>query len=57
MSTANKVAVIAGGTGGTGGLGEIISTKMADAGYVMVVTYSPANKTADKWLQAMKAKG
>ncbi len=51
---ANKVAVI---TGGMGGLGEIISTKMADAGYVVVVTYSPSNKNADKWLQAMKAKG
>ena len=27
-------------TGGMGGLGETISTKMADAGYRVVVTYS-----------------
>jgi acetoacetyl-CoA reductase len=32
-------------TGGMGGLGETISTKMADAGYRVVVTYSPGNKT------------
>ena len=51
---ANKVAII---TGGMGGLGEIISTKMADAGYVVVVTYSPSNKSADAWLAGMKAKG
>ena len=31
-------------TGGMGGLGESISTKMADAGYKVVVTYSPGNK-------------
>ena len=31
-------------TGGMGGLGETISTKMADAGYRVVVTYSPGNK-------------
>ncbi len=51
---ANKVAVI---TGGMGGLGETISTKMADAGYIVVVTYSPSNKSADKWLEGMKARG
>jgi len=51
---ANKVAVI---TGGMGGLGETISTKMADAGYIVVVTYSPSNKSADKWLERMKARG
>ena len=44
-------------TGGMGGLGETISTKMADAGYRVVVTYSPGNKTSDEWLAAMKAKG
>ena len=49
-----RVALI---TGGMGGLGETISTKMADAGYKVVVTYSPSNKTADKWLAQMKAKG
>src|SRR5262245_7748544 len=49
-----RVALI---TGGMGGLGETISLKMADAGYRVAVTYSPANKTSDKWLAEMKAKG
>jgi acetoacetyl-CoA reductase len=49
-----RVAVI---TGGMGGLGETISTKMADADYRVVVTYSPSNKTSDKWLAAMQQKG
>jgi acetoacetyl-CoA reductase len=49
-----RVAVI---TGGMGGLGETISTKMADADYRVVVTYSPSNKTCDKWLAAMQEKG
>jgi acetoacetyl-CoA reductase len=49
-----RVALI---TGGMGGLGETISTKMADAGYTVAVTYSPSNKTRDKWLADMKAKG
>ena len=44
-------------TGGMGGLGETISTKMADAGYRVVVTYSPGNKTHGEWLAAMKASG
>ena len=48
-----RVAVV---TGGMGGLGETISTKMADAGYQVVVTYSPSNTTSDKWLSGMKAK-
>ena len=42
-----RIALI---TGGMGGLGETISTKMADAGYKVSVTYSPSNKTADRWL-------
>lgn len=50
----SRVAVV---TGGMGGLGETISTKMADAGYQVVVTYSPSNKTAEKWLSDQKAKG
>ena len=33
-------------TGGMGGLGETICTKMADAGYRVVVTYSPGNTDA-----------
>ena len=49
-----RVALI---TGGMGGLGETISLKMADAGYRVAVTYSPSNKTADKWRADMKAKG
>jgi len=40
-----------------GGLGETISTKMADAGYRVAVTYSPSNKTADKWVAEMKTRG
>ena len=35
-----KIAVV---TGGMGGLGETITTKMADADYKVVVTYSPGN--------------
>ena len=49
-----RIALI---TGGMGGLGETISTKMADAGYRVVVTYSPSNTTAEKWRADMKAKG
>ena len=44
-------------TGGMGGLGETISTKMADAGYKVVVTYSPGNKTHAEWTAGMKGKG
>ena len=51
---ASRTALI---TGGMGGLGETISTKMHDQGYRVVVTYSPANKTSDKWLADMKTRG
>jgi acetoacetyl-CoA reductase len=51
---AERIALV---TGGMGGLGETISTKMADAGYRVVVTYSRTNKTADKWLADMKGRG
>jgi acetoacetyl-CoA reductase len=44
-------------TGGMGGLGETISTKMADAGYRVAVTYSPSNKVVDQWTGAMKSRG
>jgi NAD(P)-dependent dehydrogenase (short-subunit alcohol dehydrogenase family) len=44
-------------TGGMGGLGETISTKMADAGYKVVVTYSPGNKAHGEWVSSMKGKG
>jgi len=51
---AKKVAVV---TGGMGGLGESITTKMADAGYRVVVTYSPSNSKYKSWLDEMKGKG
>ena len=49
-----RIAVV---TGGMGGLGESISTKMADAGYKVVVTYSPSNTKYKAWLDEMKAQG
>ena len=49
-----RVALI---TGGMGGLGETISTKMADAGYRVAVTYSPSNKGASAWVEQMKSRG
>ena len=51
---AKRIALI---TGGMGGLGETISTKMHEAGYTVVVTYSPGNKTATEWLANMKERG
>jgi len=44
-------------TGGMGGLGETISTKMVDAGYKVVVTYSPSNAKSAEWVAGMKANG
>ena len=44
-------------TGGMGGLGETISTKIADAGYKVVVTYSPGNTKHGEWLTDMKQRG
>ena len=44
-------------TGGMGGLGETISTKMADAGYRVVVTYSPGNTSTTSGSPNMKANG
>ena len=49
-----KIAMV---TGGMGGLGESISTKMADAGYKVVVTYSPSNTKWKGWIDEMKGKG
>ena len=49
-----RVALI---TGGMGGLGETISTKMADAGYKVVVTYSPGNSKYGEWVAHMKSRG
>ena len=50
----HRIAVV---TGGMGGLGESISTKMADAGYKVVVTYSPQNTKYKSWLDEMKSQG
>ena len=47
-----RVALI---TGGMGGLGETIATKMVDAGYKVVVTYSPGNTKHKEWVAGMKA--
>jgi acetoacetyl-CoA reductase len=44
-------------TGGMGGLGETISTKMADAGYRLAVTYSPGNTKHAEWVAEMKSRG
>jgi acetoacetyl-CoA reductase len=51
---AQKVVLV---TGGMGGLGETISTKMADAGYKVVVTYSPGNTKHAEWVADMKKRG
>jgi acetoacetyl-CoA reductase len=40
-----------------GGLGEAISIRLHDAGYRVIVTYSPSNKGADEWLAAMEKAG
>ncbi len=53
MAAKQKVVLV---TGGMGGLGETISTKMADAGYKVVVTYSPGNTKYTQWLADMKAR-
>jgi acetoacetyl-CoA reductase len=46
-----RVALV---TGGMGGLGETIATKMFDAGYRVVVTYSPGNTKHREWVAGMK---
>ena len=54
MAAKQRVVMV---TGGMGGLGETISTKMADAGYKVVVTYSPGNSKYKEWLADMKTRG
>jgi len=44
-------------TGGMGGIGEAISVKLHDAGYMVAVTYSPSNTGADNWLARMETEG
>jgi acetoacetyl-CoA reductase len=51
---AKRIALV---TGGMGGLGEAISTKLHDAGYQVVVTYSPGNTKVDSWLKEQQSKG
>ena len=51
-SATKRIAVV---TGGMGGLGEAISMKLHDAGYAVVVTYSPGNTGADDWLARMES--
>ena len=55
MTAAKQRVVLV--TGGMGGLGETISTKMVDAGYKVVVTYSPSNTKSAEWVAGMKANG
>jgi acetoacetyl-CoA reductase len=54
MTNQQRVVMV---TGGMGGLGETISTKMVDAGYKVVVTYSPGNTKHGEWIAQMKANG
>ncbi|RQX78891.1 acetoacetyl-CoA reductase [Burkholderia anthina] len=49
-----RIAVV---TGGMGGLGEAVSIRLNDAGHRVVVTYSPNNAGADRWLTEMHAAG
>ena len=44
-------------TGGMGGLGETITTKMADAGYKVAVTFSPGNTKYAEWVADMMLRG
>ena len=55
MATGKQKVVLV--TGGMGGLGESISTKMADASYRVVVTYSPGNTKHGEWVAKMKQGG
>ena len=57
MTDPNKSGRVVLVTGGMGGLGETISTKMADAGYRVVVTYSPGNNKHVEWVADMKKNG
>ncbi|MFM0024942.1 acetoacetyl-CoA reductase [Paraburkholderia madseniana] len=49
-----RIAVV---TGGMGGLGEVISTKLHDAGYAVVVTHSTINTGSADWLAGMESQG
>ncbi|WP_042880858.1 acetoacetyl-CoA reductase [Cupriavidus necator] len=49
-----KVAVV---TGGMGGIGETISVRLHDAGYMVAVTHSPGNSGVASWLGRMEESG
>jgi acetoacetyl-CoA reductase len=51
---AQRVALV---TGGMGGIGEAISTRLADNGYKVAVTYSPGSAKAQKWQEELRARG
>lgn len=51
---AKQIAVV---TGGMGGIGEAISIQLHDAGYAVVVTFSPDNTGANEWLRRMETQG
>ncbi len=53
MPGTQRIAIV---TGGMGGLGEAICMKLARMGIKVVVTYSPSNTKADKWLKDMAAR-
>jgi acetoacetyl-CoA reductase len=54
QQSTGRVALV---TGGMGGLGETISTRLADAGYKVAVTYSPGNTKHEQWVSDMKSNG
>jgi acetoacetyl-CoA reductase len=53
-SMTKRIALV---TGGMGGIGEAISVQLDDAGYQVIVTYSPGNTGANEWLARMESQG
>lgn len=54
MSATKHVALV---TGGMGGIGEAIAKVLHDAGHTVLVTHSPGNDHAAKWLQEQASNG
>jgi acetoacetyl-CoA reductase len=50
----NRVALV---TGGMGGLGTALCRRLADAGFTVALTYSPANPAPEGWLSARRDEG